>query len=113
MRKRLIVPSIALAASMVLAVPAIAQGGPVGNDQLGDPGEIVLTADGDVPHPPEDDTIVLVSQRRPAETLLRADDFIDIASLRLPTLGDLSKERWNQVHRRYDSGRGRREKIRA
>lgn len=65
----------------------------------------------------QDDDVVIADQRIAAPRLdqlpTSLDDEIVIACLRLPTLGDLSKERWNQVHRRYDSGRGRREKIRA
>lgn len=91
MLKLLTLSSLALAATMVLAVPAFAQEASISDE----------------------DVVVIADYRLPKSTPPAPDDFIVVADLRLPTLGDLSKERWNQVHRRYDSKRGRREKIRA
>lgn len=91
-------------AALVLACPAAAQA----PDADVDVGMIVAPNCGRAACRPSQDLWAPLPVTPPP-----ADDFIVIADLRLPTLGDLSKERWNQVHRRYDSGRGRREKIRA
>lgn len=55
----------------------------------------------------DDSYIVLYHPRRAQPPMSpRLNEEVDIASLRLPTLGDLSKERWNDVHRRYPGRRG-------
>lgn len=90
--------------ALALACPAAAQA----PDANTDAGSIVAPNCGRAGCRPFKDLLA-----PPPVTPPPADDFIVIADLRLPTLGDLSRERWNQVHRRYDSGRGRREKIRA
>ena len=49
----------------------------------------------------------LIADQRIAPVSPGLDDEIIVACLRLPTLADLSKERWNEVHRRFDGRRGR------
>eukprot|EP01030_Chromulinospumella_sphaerica_P013449 gene13449-13226_t len=85
MRRPLILSSIALSATMLLCSPVFAQGAPPADD----PADEVVIADWRlVPVPPT---------MSPG-----LDDEIVVACLRLPTLADLSKERWNEVHRRFD-----------
>ncbi|MDB5469529.1 MAG: hypothetical protein JWR84_1089 [Caulobacter sp.] len=97
MRKLLTLPSLVLSATMLLAVPAFAQDRPATDDET--PEAIVFTTDQPHRWAQEGSTATQVA----ADT----DDEIVLACLRLPTLADLSKERWNEVHRRFDGRRGR------
>ncbi len=100
MRKLLTLSSVAAAATMVLAAPTFAQ---APQDSSFDPGELIITADGpNRPWSVQEPSVSAV----PIPVDVVADDEIVVACLRLPTLADLSKERWNDVHRRYPGRRG-------
>jgi hypothetical protein len=103
MRKLLTLSSLALCAATLFAAPAFAQ------DEAA--GEVVVssTPRGGWPIPDDAITLVSLAAQTPSDGEALSpgvEDEIIIACLRLPTLADLSKERWNDVHRRYPGRRG-------
>lgn len=86
------VPLLAMAAGLIMALPAAAR----------EPVETTVTS---ITLPNDE----WAGPRTPPAVPVvegMAEDEIVIACLRLPTLADLSKERWNDVHRRYPGRRG-------
>lgn len=83
---------LAMAAGLIMALPAAAR----------EPVETTVTA---ITLPNDGWTGPRTPPAAPAVEA-PAEDEIVIACLRLPTLADLSKERWNDVHRRYPGRRG-------
>lgn len=103
MRKLLTLSSLALCAATLFAAPAFAQDRPVD--------EVVVssTPRGGWPIPDGAITTVDLASQTPSDGQALSpgvEDELLIACLRLPTLADLSKERWNDVHRRFPGRRG-------
>ena len=103
MRKLLTLSSLALCATL-FAAPAFAQDGPVD--------EVIVssTPRGGWPIPDGAITTVDLASQTPSDGQALSPDVEDellIACLRLPTLADLSRERWDETHRRLDSRKGR------
>ena len=96
--------SLALCAATLFAAPAFALDRPVD--------EVIVssTPRGGWRNPDRAITPVDLASQTPSDGQALSsgvEDELLIACLRLPTLADLSRERWDETHRRLDSRKGR------
>ena len=84
---------------MLLAAPALAQSAPAADEEATIPGELIISTGGPYRRWKEDETTAPVAQ-------ITQEELVHYLG-RLPTLADLSKERWNETHRRFDGRWGR------